>query len=245
MSEQQQNLPKVLQQKGSEADDDKPFSIRRYVLASRHKSIFHSWPFPEKYLQICLNHGLKDILPPFESLKVQQHVIKQNQHNIKNECDLLSHGGEGSYKLVTKESSSKHVSNCSDYVKLSGSADHMFNLPSSSIHGRKRLPSLVSSKATKDKCRKRKGRCKKRSMVDILAVARHCTLEEICRINKFCYTTETVTEAYQHQDISKSGARGEDLVRKGHEAAITDIKGKGRLLVKFKLNTCNVNRNIN
>lgn len=221
MSQQQQNLPKVLQQKGSEADDDKPFSIRRYVLASRHKSIFHSWPFPEKYLQICLNHGLKDILPPFESLKgcskllqhsrndhdtknlaefcktksVQQHVIKQNQHNIKNECDLLSHGGEGSYKLVTKESSSKHVSNCSDYVKLSGSADHMFNLPSSSIHGHKRLPSLVSSKATKDKCRKRKGRCKKRSMVDILAVARHCTLEEIRRINKFCYTTETVTEA--------------------------------------------------
>lgn len=32
MSEQQQNLPKVLQQKGSEADDDKPFSIRYHFL---------------------------------------------------------------------------------------------------------------------------------------------------------------------------------------------------------------------
>lgn len=240
MSHQQQNLPTVLQ------PDVKPFSIRQYVLASRHKGIFHSWPFPNK---LCL----KDVLPPFEteSLKgcssnlVQysrndrdskelaefcktesvQHVIEQNKPYFKNECDLLSHG-EGSYKKVTKEyeSPSSHVDgnqlpNYNASVNLCESVDH---IPSSSIHIRKRLPSLdlVSSKAMKDKCRKRKGRCKKRSMVDILAVARHCSLEEIHRINKFCYTsTETVTEAYQHQNISKSNARGEDLVRKGHEAA--------------------------
>jgi len=127
------------------------------------------------------DHDTKDLTEFFKTKLVQQHVIKQNQHNIKNECDLLSHGGEGSYKSVTKESNY-----CSDYAKLSGSADQTFTLPSSSIHSRKRLPSLVSSKAMKDKCRKRKGRCKKRSMVDILAVARHCTLEEIHRINKFC-----------------------------------------------------------
>jgi len=190
------------------------------------------------------DHDTKDLAEFCKTRSVQQHVIKQKQHDIKNECDLLSHEGEGSCKLVTKESSSKHVSNCSDYVKLSGSADYTFTLPSSSIHGHKRLPSLVSSKAVKDKCRKRKGRCKKRSMVDILAVARQCTLEEIRRINNFWYTTETVTEAYQHQDISKSDAGGEDLVRKGHEADNIDMKGKGRLLVKFKLNACNVNQNI-
>ncbi|PNX99074.1 hypothetical protein L195_g022335 [Trifolium pratense] len=140
------------------ADVVKPFSIRQYVLACRQKSVSHSWPFPNKYLQMCLNHGLKDVLPPFESLKVkvQQHVIEQNQQNIKNECDFNVSHGEVSYKKVTKE-----------YEWPS-----TFTLNQSSIHVHKILP----SKLMKDKRKRRKGRCKKRSMVDILAVARHSTL---------------------------------------------------------------------
>ncbi|XP_065007947.1 uncharacterized protein LOC135673010 isoform X1 [Musa acuminata AAA Group] len=42
------------------------FSIRDYVFASRSKSIGTSWPFKQHFLQLCLKHGVKDLLPPFE-----------------------------------------------------------------------------------------------------------------------------------------------------------------------------------
>jgi hypothetical protein len=144
-----------------------------------------------------LNHGLKDVLPPFESFKgcssnlvnyspnghdikelahelckaelVQQEHVEQNQQNIKNEFHLLmSQYGEGN-----------QLPNCNVSVNFS-----------EPIHVHKSLPSLVSSRVMKDKRKRRKGRCKKRSMVDILAVARHC------------YTDQTVTEAYQNKNIS-------------------------------------------
>ncbi|RWW64402.1 hypothetical protein BHE74_00028363 [Ensete ventricosum] len=37
-----------------------------YVFASRSKSIGTSWPFKQHFLQLCLKHGVKDLLPPFE-----------------------------------------------------------------------------------------------------------------------------------------------------------------------------------
>jgi hypothetical protein len=40
--------------------------FRDYVLASRSKSVKRSWPFNPNSLQICLNRGVKDPLPPFE-----------------------------------------------------------------------------------------------------------------------------------------------------------------------------------
>jgi hypothetical protein len=130
---------------------------------------------------MCLNHGLKDVLPPFESFKgcssnlvkyspnahdskelahelcnaelVEQEHVEQNQQNIKNECNLLMSHGEGN--LLPNYNVSVNFSE--------------------SIHVHKSLPSLVSSREMKDKRKRRKGRCKKRSMVDILAVARRCT----------------------------------------------------------------------
>ncbi|KAH0981444.1 hypothetical protein GBA52_008621 [Prunus armeniaca] len=50
-----------------EEPDKRPFSIRQYVLACRQKDVLSNWPFPEKYLQICLNYGISDVLPPLES----------------------------------------------------------------------------------------------------------------------------------------------------------------------------------
>ncbi|CAB4294149.1 unnamed protein product [Prunus armeniaca] len=50
-----------------EEPDKRPFSIRQYVLACRQKDVFSNWPFPEKYLQMCLNYGISDVLPPLES----------------------------------------------------------------------------------------------------------------------------------------------------------------------------------
>ncbi|CAN6478044.1 unnamed protein product [Victoria cruziana] len=42
------------------------FSIRDYVFQARTKSIKQNWPFPPPYLQLCLDHGVKNVLPPFE-----------------------------------------------------------------------------------------------------------------------------------------------------------------------------------
>ncbi|WOL12339.1 hypothetical protein Cni_G21105 [Canna indica] len=42
------------------------FSIRDYVFHSRSKGIEASWPFAPQFLHLCLEHGVKDFLPPFE-----------------------------------------------------------------------------------------------------------------------------------------------------------------------------------
>ncbi|CAL9128403.1 unnamed protein product [Musa acuminata var. zebrina] len=42
------------------------FSIRDYVFTSRSKGIEASWPFAPQFLQLCLKHGVNDLLPPFE-----------------------------------------------------------------------------------------------------------------------------------------------------------------------------------
>ncbi|GKV08516.1 hypothetical protein SLEP1_g20133 [Rubroshorea leprosula] len=44
------------------------FSIRDYVFCARSKDIKKSWPFSFKNLQLCLKHGVKDPLPPFQHL---------------------------------------------------------------------------------------------------------------------------------------------------------------------------------
>ncbi|XP_010928901.1 uncharacterized protein [Elaeis guineensis] len=42
------------------------FSIRDYVSNSRSKDVTKNWPFPLKLLQLCLEYGVSDVLPPFE-----------------------------------------------------------------------------------------------------------------------------------------------------------------------------------
>ncbi|KAJ4849254.1 hypothetical protein Tsubulata_012943 [Turnera subulata] len=42
------------------------FSIRDYVFTARSKDIRKNWPFSLKNLQLCLKHGVKEVLPPFE-----------------------------------------------------------------------------------------------------------------------------------------------------------------------------------
>ncbi|KAL9444825.1 hypothetical protein AB3S75_017916 [Citrus x aurantiifolia] len=43
------------------------FSIRDYVFTSRSKDIKKNWPFSLKNLQLCLKHGVKEVLPPFQT----------------------------------------------------------------------------------------------------------------------------------------------------------------------------------
>ncbi|KAK9057152.1 hypothetical protein SSX86_024519 [Deinandra increscens subsp. villosa] len=44
------------------------FSIRDYVFGLRSKDIACNWPFSSKSLQLCLKHGVKNLLPPFQSV---------------------------------------------------------------------------------------------------------------------------------------------------------------------------------
>ncbi|XP_030478621.2 uncharacterized protein LOC115695694 isoform X1 [Cannabis sativa] len=55
------------------------FSIRDYVFTSRNKDIKTNWPFSQKNLQLCLKHGVKDVLPPFQTIdSVKNQTLKRS-----------------------------------------------------------------------------------------------------------------------------------------------------------------------
>ncbi|PSR85443.1 Dentin sialoprotein [Actinidia chinensis var. chinensis] len=53
------------------------FSIRDYVFSSRSKDIKTNWPFSQKNLQLCLNYGLKELLPPFHPIEVVRNLSNE------------------------------------------------------------------------------------------------------------------------------------------------------------------------
>lgn len=68
-NKQQQQLEVDLLKSGLDYNSPLPkFSIRDYVFNIRGKDIKNNWPFSQKNLQLCLKHGVKDVLPPFQSL---------------------------------------------------------------------------------------------------------------------------------------------------------------------------------
>ncbi|KAJ1385809.1 hypothetical protein SESBI_41318 [Sesbania bispinosa] len=287
-------LPSLQPQTDSAEAEAKPFSIRQYVSAWRQKNISGNWPFPEKYLQMCLERGIKDVLPPFEPQKTslsepfiessnlkhsqndssskeaefckteeQQNVLimKHPPQNIKNECNLFSHG-EGDKDTNQSQDyfpSSHEEGNQPNYgnVSVNLSQSQSIDALPSPIHAHKSSPTLVvyKNKAKKEKRKRGRRRCKKRTMEDILAEAKHCTIEESYR--KFCYNESTVAESkgsqqmvplenvsnypHDHQMGEDSSRKGGSEVQQGANNA--DMTGKGPLLLKFKLNGCNVNRN--
>ncbi|XP_027933836.1 uncharacterized protein LOC114189473 [Vigna unguiculata] len=173
---QNQNLP-VVPQSGAAV---KPFSIRQYVLASRHRNISQNWPFEEKHFQLCLKIGVKleDLLPLIEPGKT-------SQENPVKGCSKMH---------SSNDDNSKETDSCN--AEEPQDIDDQCNL----------------KVINQFKRRRRKGKCKKRSMVDILAVARYSTSEEIHEMNKFC-DAETVIEECQHDSMAE--AVGEDSCRKG------------------------------
>ncbi|XP_062015906.1 uncharacterized protein LOC133732383 [Rosa rugosa] len=66
------------------------FSIRDYVFTARSKDLKTNWPFSQKNLQRCMRHGVKDVLPPFQSLdsvrnqppKIRCTVEDENRSNL-------------------------------------------------------------------------------------------------------------------------------------------------------------------
>ncbi|RZC63415.1 hypothetical protein C5167_025170 [Papaver somniferum] len=75
------------------------FSIRDYVLAARDKNISRNWPFPEKYLQTCMIHGVSKVLPPFDSHKSVKNLLyrkekKSDIGSVLKECTGVDRGKE-------------------------------------------------------------------------------------------------------------------------------------------------------
>ncbi|XP_028759548.1 uncharacterized protein LOC114718417 [Neltuma alba] len=222
--------------------DVKTFSIRQYAFASRQKSLLQSWPFPEKYLRMCLDRGLRNVLPPF-GLHNNNSVCESSHNGIPNLNDSCDQDYDDKNVRVLKFESPDHhplelkkqnIINHSDSGFLSNEERSKAMMTSLQEEGTIPPPDCFknssqvlncSSKPSGklDRRRRRKGRCKKRSMADILAVAKHCTSEEIYRINQFSYTaTGNIIEGYCHETAPlenyPKSTEGDD-----HEVANFDV----------------------
>ncbi|KAL5542886.1 hypothetical protein UlMin_010596 [Ulmus minor] len=91
--------------------DKEPFSIRKYVLASRQKHIIHNWPFPEKFLHLCLKHGITNVLPPLEHHHLAPNSLRggarftcspSNKENVGSSQNIIGQDVTGLEK-VSKE----------------------------------------------------------------------------------------------------------------------------------------------
>ncbi|KAK1581721.1 hypothetical protein Q3G72_008434 [Acer saccharum] len=75
------------------------FSIRDYVFTSRSKDIKKNWPFSLKNLQLCLKHGVKDVLPPFQALgsvKIQSCTVDETNNSLGEKKNISNFDGEPS-----------------------------------------------------------------------------------------------------------------------------------------------------
>ncbi|XP_020553872.1 uncharacterized protein LOC105175040 isoform X2 [Sesamum indicum] len=102
------------------------FSIRDYVFNTRGKDIKNNWPFSQKNLQLCLKYGVKDVLPPFQSLDSLRNpsIVKCAVENIRYsdvKLSELSNHGVGQNLGVNIEN-----------IKSSGSEEDL-EVPSSTI----------------------------------------------------------------------------------------------------------------
>ncbi|XP_022761013.1 uncharacterized protein LOC111307259 isoform X2 [Durio zibethinus] len=243
--------------------DTKPFSIRQFVVDTRRKDIFHCWPFPEKYLQICLKYGISNVLPPFEpcnsatqttigtvgsqqdkenvffenkvrDIIVQEKLIKDESNSYYNE--VLS-------KAPCLECLKSHLDNsCKHKDESNLSTDYTSNaivpvsrqsssVQSSYLNVYRRINSPCP-KRLRHKRRKHKGRQKKRSMLDILARAKLCTLEDIYRIR--CNPINVANEVVES---SRLMAHVEDI-KDDDEASNDNLSSKKSRSPKIKFGEC-------
>lgn len=204
---------------------------RQFVGATRRKDIFHCWPFPPKYLQICLKYGISNVLPPLEpshpTIKITTETVgltcshQQDQENVSFENkardlivpDKLIEDECNSYYEVLRapchDCLNSHLDDsCTLKDESNLSSDYTSNVDpvqvnqqSSSAQGShlyvdQRI-NTVFHRRSGHKQIKRKGRQKKRSMVDILAKAKPRTLEDLYRIrcNSINLTNDIVDES--------------------------------------------------
>ncbi|KAG6596789.1 hypothetical protein SDJN03_09969, partial [Cucurbita argyrosperma subsp. sororia] len=107
------------------------FSLRDYVFNTRSKDIRNNWPFSLKNLQLCLKHGVKDLLPPFQSTDcVRNHR-------------LAGCGGESSTREF--ENVFRDFSEAKEHVELDTSAAKLNEKQVSPCEGENGLSSTMTS----------------------------------------------------------------------------------------------------
>lgn len=89
----------ALQPEVSNLCQQSTFSIRDYVFSARSKDIETNWPFSQRNLQLCLKHGLKDVLPPFQALD----PVRNHQSRCGVEHDFVNHNSSTGTSLVKLE----------------------------------------------------------------------------------------------------------------------------------------------
>ncbi|KAL8142158.1 hypothetical protein V2J09_015190 [Rumex salicifolius] len=84
------------------------FSIRNFVSTARDKDMNVNWPFSRRSLKLCMKSGVKNVLPPFQSLdsvrnKLTKHGLAQTVSSAErsrldeNPCWLKNHPVSGSF----------------------------------------------------------------------------------------------------------------------------------------------------
>ncbi|KAK8709505.1 hypothetical protein V6N13_060520 [Hibiscus sabdariffa] len=113
---------------GEAEADSKPFSIRQFVADTRRKAIILCWPFPKKYLQICLKYGISNVLPPFEPCI--NPTTQATDENVGWSCSDQQHKDHVSFenKVVLQEKLIKDECNCYYDEMLSKAPCHESNL---------------------------------------------------------------------------------------------------------------------
>ncbi|XVE81181.1 hypothetical protein DITRI_Ditri15bG0042200 [Diplodiscus trichospermus] len=247
--------------------DNNPFSIRQFVVASRRKDIFHCWPFPQKYLQICLKHGIDNVLPPFEpcnpavqttttcSQQDKENVSFENKARdiivqeklIEDQCnsdydEVISKAPCHDCREIHLDNSCKHKDESnfssdytSNYVRVQinqKSSSHLY------VHQR---INTVSPKKLRHKKRKHKGRQKKRSMVDILANATPCSLDDLYRrcnlINLSDDVDESTSRLMAHvEDINDDDEASHDNLSNKKSTRVLKIKFDGCISKSWNIN---------
>ncbi|CAK9187382.1 unnamed protein product [Ilex paraguariensis] len=223
-SEQQNPMELVLSRDkeiGSRNHENGPiaysFSIRQHVLAAREKDLSLSWPFPERYLYVCLKNGIKNVLPPLEVCDSTTNHLQgevssaccqeKRENDACSETNNVEIAGEKCLKVgcdsTCNEAISKVSTQHNNWSFSSESCKHGQNnhLRSNSVLGPlfpriqlssnipclhplvdQRTKMVTTPKRLRHKQWKRKGKAKKRYLTDILAVAKRCTLKEVCRV---------------------------------------------------------------
>ncbi|GAB4845836.1 hypothetical protein Ancab_024840 [Ancistrocladus abbreviatus] len=122
------------------------FSIRDYAFAARNKDITASWPFSRKHLQLCLDNGVKDLLPPFRCLDSlgnnRRCLLELAEGNVSNSDEKRLQLGD---QLVPSSGSSLN-SGCND--ELAEGYPDLYPSPSPS-GGEKDMESEVEPASTK------------------------------------------------------------------------------------------------
>lgn len=132
-------LKSSLDDKKNNKNPPPKFSIRDYVFSTRSKDITASWPFSEKYLQLCLKHGVKELLPPFQPLDSVRNLSKRCAvyDKLLDQENLSKTNGE------TSRQSDQYVSASSDGVKCNQklTLDRVHIISSRSDQKEKEFPS--------------------------------------------------------------------------------------------------------